>query len=84
MSDALSRELLAIAANLPEPTGIFSETEKQRFIARVGWRLVRDIDKARSELPLSRIPHVFSSVDSQIVVDILANEWQAALQKARC
>lgn len=83
MTDDLVKQLRSLAANLPEPSGVFSEDQKDDFILLHGFGLVRDIFKAKKELPIKRIPHLFSSVDSQVVVDVLANEWRDALLRRK-
>ena len=81
MNDDIIKQLKAIKSDLPKPTALFNESEKDLFIVKHGYSLVRDITKAKKELPLKRIPHIFSSIDSQIVVDILANDWKQALAR---
>ena len=56
------------------------DKEKRKLIETVGPRSCRNILKARRDYPLSRIPFLFSSIDPQLVVDVLSNELEEILE----
>jgi hypothetical protein len=80
--DDVTRALSNLQGNLPKARENLSETEKDELVARVGPRTARDIVRARKDYPLRRIPFLFSSVDTQAVVDLLANDVHAAIERA--
>ncbi len=82
MSDDLTKALESLRSGLPEPRILATEAEKDALVARVGARTARDIVKAKKDFPARRIPFLFSAVDSQAVVDLLANDVGAAIERA--
>lgn len=82
MSDDLTRALENLKSALPAPRTNLSEAEKDAVVARVGPRTASAITRARKEFPLARIPFLFSTIDTQSVVDILANDMTAAIARA--
>ena len=81
--DPVVDSLQNLKGQLPTPRLNLSETEKDALVAAVGGpRTAQSIVKARQELPLARIPFVFSSLNTQHVVDILANDMVAAIARA--
>ena len=78
----ITDRLLAIESSLPEPRTSLSLAEKIELIQRTGGpTTVRSILKATRDFPLARIPWLFSSIDSQYVVDVLNNDMEEALEK---
>jgi len=73
---AVEDQLRNLKAELPEPHLNLSDEHKQGIIAKVGLSTVKSILKAKKDFSVKRIPFLFSSVDTQIVVDILANDWK--------
>lgn len=82
MSDQLDEALRNIQADKLEARTEISEEEKQQLVERWGPKRVRDIVKAKGQIPASRIPFVFNNVDTQDLLDILANDMTAAIAKA--
>jgi hypothetical protein len=80
--DEVTRALANLQGNLPKARENLSETEKDELVARVGPRTARDIVRAKKDYPLRRIPFLFSTVDTQAVVDLLANDVRAAIERA--
>jgi hypothetical protein len=75
MADKITESLLNLSGSLPKPRTNLSKEEKLALIAKVGGpRTAMSIIKAKKDYPLSRIPFLFSSLDTQCVVDILAND----------
>ncbi len=81
MNDDLTRALEHIEADLPSPRMNLSEAEKDQLVMRVGPRTARDIVRAKANGPERRIPFLFSSVDTQAVVDLLANDVREAIER---
>lgn len=55
--------------------------ELEKLIIAVGPLTCRNILKAKKDYKLSRIPFLFSSVDPQLVVDVLFNDIEKLLEK---
>jgi hypothetical protein len=84
MTDDLESKLRAIKAQLPAARTQLSEDAKDELIRAVGGpRTAESIRKAMSKLPHERIPWLFSSLDSQLVVDIMGNDMEAAIARAK-
>lgn len=82
MDDPVSKALMELGGSLPSPRTNLSDVAKDELVAKVGPRTARDIVKASQDYPLRRIPFLFSTVDTQAVVDILANDMDAAIGRA--
>jgi hypothetical protein len=82
MSDDLTKALEQLSGEMPTPRLNLSETDKDELVARVGPRTARDIVRAKKDFPLRRIPFLFSKIDTQVVVDLLANDVEAAIKRA--
>ena len=82
MSDDLTKALETLSGGQPQPRLNLSEPEKDELVAKVGPRTARDIVRAKKDFPLRRIPFLFSKVDTQAVVDLLANDVEAAVKRA--
>ncbi len=82
MSDSINKAITDLKGQLPSPRSELSEAEKDELIARIGPRAARDVIKAKKDFPLARIPFLFSSLDTQAVVDLLAHDFSAALKRA--
>ena len=80
--DDLTNRLRNLKAELPAGRATLTEAEKDELVKRVGPRTARDIVKAGKELPKQRVPFLFSSVDTQAVMDLLANDMKAAIARA--
>ena len=80
MSDELTKALLNIAGGLPTPRLNLSRAEKLELIQKLGGpRTVKSIIKTKKDVPAARIPFLFSSLDTQSVVDVLANDMSDVL-----
>ena len=83
MSDSLTQVLESLTGELPQPRLNISDQEKDALIAKIGIRTVKSIVQAKKELPLRRIPFLFSTIDTQAVVDLLANDMTAAINRVK-
>ncbi|MCX6127724.1 MAG: hypothetical protein NTX25_01510 [Proteobacteria bacterium] len=82
MTDDIEKSLRSMTSNLPNARPNLSEKDKDQLIAALGILTVENIRKALATLPHSRIPFLFSSLNSQDVVDIMANDLDAAIARA--
>jgi hypothetical protein len=83
MTDDMERKLRGLKSNLTPAREHLSEAEKDQLIMAIGGpRTVESIRKAMTNFPHERIPWLFSSLDSQLVIDIMANDMDAALARA--
>lgn len=82
MTDKIKDALLNLAGNMPKPRLNLTESQKDELISNVGPKTARSIVLAKKDCPLARIPFLFSSIDTQAVLDILANDVDAAIQRA--
>ncbi len=80
--DNVEASLRSLSGGAPMPRPRLTEAEKDALIARVGPRTARDIVRAKKDFPRARIPFLFSAVDTQDVVDLLAHDVDAALARA--
>lgn len=81
--DELLEKIRQIKSDLPAPRRGLSEKEKDELLMRIGGpRTCEAIVKAQKTLPLERIPFIFNQLDSQAVIDILANDMHDAIQRA--
>lgn len=82
--DPISDSLQSLSGSLPNPRLNLTEAEKDALIAAIGGpKTAQAIITAKKELPLSRIPFLFSSLNTQAVVDILYNDVSDAISRAR-
>lgn len=82
--DRLEDMIRDLKGQLPKPRTGLSESEKDELIQQVGGVLTAmNIIKAQAEFPQNRIPFLFNNLDSQAVVDLMANDMQAALERAK-
>jgi hypothetical protein len=80
--DDLTQALENLSGGSPSPRLNLSEQDKAELVERLGPRLARDIVKAKKDYPLKRIPFLFSTVNTQDVVDVLNNDVDAAIAAA--
>lgn len=84
MTDELEERLRGLKAEVPTARENLSEAEKDQLVAAVGGpRTAGSIRKAMQNFPHERIPWLFSSLDSQLVVDIMANDMEGAISRAK-
>jgi hypothetical protein len=84
MTDDLEARLRSLKALLPTARLQLSEDEKDQLIRAIGGpRTTESIRKAMSKFPHERIPWLFSSLDSQLVIDVMANDMEAAIVRAK-
>ena len=84
MSKDLEQRLRDLKANLPAARLQLSETAKDQLVTAVGGpRTAESIRKAMKNFPHERIPWLFNSLDSQLVIDIMANDMDAAIARAK-
>jgi hypothetical protein len=81
MDDDLTRSLLSLAGDFPKPRLNLSNAEKAKLVERLGPRTTRSILKAKKDFSLSRIPFLFSTLDTQDVVDVLNNDMSEVLKE---
>ena len=80
--DRLTDSRSNLAGGVPAARTDLREADKDAIVAKLGIGALKDILKAQKELPLRRIPFLFSSLDTQAVVDVLANDMTGALKRA--
>ena len=81
LSDKLTDALRDLKAALPREQKL-SEREKDQLIADLGYGTVQNILKAKSTLPIARIPFLFNTIDTQKLVNVLGNDLTQALRRA--
>lgn len=74
--------LTNLTGNIPVARKDLSETEIDALIQEIGPRTAKSILSMRGKTQESRIPFLFSSVDTQAIVDLLANDCGAAIERA--
>jgi hypothetical protein len=80
MADKITDALMHLSGDLPEPRLNLGREEKLALIAKVGGpRTAKSIIQSKRDYPLKRIPFLFSSIDTQCVVDLLANDFSDVL-----
>ena len=72
-----------LQGQLPEPKASLSEDEKDQIVLTVGPKTIASILSAKKQLPLKRIPFLFSSLDTQTVINILAHDFADALHRVK-
>lgn len=82
MTDQVTKALEQLIGDIPSPRTNLSEEEKDRLVAKLGPRTTKNIVNAKKDYPLRRIPFLFSSLDTQDVIDVLANECDGAIKRA--
>jgi hypothetical protein len=80
--DELEEALLNIKSDVPKPQMNLPDSNLDELIQKLGPKTIKQILKAKKELPVARIPFLFSSLDSQAVIDVLNNNMDAALKRA--
>lgn len=84
MSDKLVESIENLSGSLPTARLGLSLEQKIELIQKLGGpRTVGSILKCKKDYPLKRIPFMFSKLDTQAIVDVLANEMEEALQAYR-
>src|SRR5690348_17063939 len=84
MTDDMEQKLRELRSNLPTARQNLSESDKHQLIQSIGGsRTVESIRKAMRNFPHDRIPWLFSSLDSQLVVDVMANDMESALARVK-
>ena len=74
--------LQSLAGDLPKPRAGLSELEKDTLIQNIGPRTAKSILSMRGKTADTRIPFLFSSIDTQAIVDLLANDCLSAIERA--
>jgi uncharacterized protein (DUF2336 family) len=77
--DEISQALQDLEGDLPKPRMGLSDDDLVKIVRQLGVRTVRNIVAAKKDYPISRIPFIFSSLDTQLVVDILAHDMSLAI-----
>lgn len=66
--------------SLPQPRVRLTEKEKVTLIRDIGGiHTVNSILRAAEKMPRERVPFLFTSIDTQLVVDVLYNDMREAL-----
>lgn len=82
MDDHITNALANLDGELPTCQSL-SEDEKDQLIKFLGYRTTLNIIKAKKDYSTKRIPFLFSSLDTQKVINVLGNDLQAALERAK-
>ncbi|MFW7380566.1 MAG: hypothetical protein ACOH5I_17270 [Oligoflexus sp.] len=81
--NSIDQMLYQLSGSVPQARTQLSEADKDQLIATVGGVLTaQNIIKAKNDYTKERIPFLFSTLDTQAVVDILANDMEAAVDRA--
>lgn len=85
MSDEIEKNLRSLQGVPLVPRPVETQADMQKLIEAVGGPLTAlNIRKARKTYAVERIPFLFSSIDPQLVVDVMACELdEVALEMAR-
>lgn len=81
MDDDITNALMNLDGKPPEAQNL-TESEKDLLIQSLGPKTTLNIIKAKKDFPLSRIPFLFSSLDTQKVVNVLHNDLSEAIKRA--
>ncbi len=73
--------LIHLKGEMPIARLNLSEAEKDLLIQKIGPRTARNILAMRGKTQEARIPFLFSSIDTQAVVDLLANDCSDAIAR---
>lgn len=78
----LTEALIKLRGEMPKPRTGLSEDEKDALVQSIGPRTANSILSMRGQVPEARIPFLYSTIDTQSVVDLLANDCKAAIERA--
>ncbi len=81
--EKISELLENLKGELPVPRLNLSEDQKDQLILQLGLKTVQNLLKAKKQLPMARIPFLFSSLDTQALLDVLNNDMAAAVVRAK-
>ena len=82
MTDDLQNAIRGIKADQLTPRENLTEEQKRILVERWGPRRVADILKAKGQIPIGRLPFIYNNVDTQDLLDILANDMTTAIASA--
>lgn len=83
MSDDLEARLRSLKQDPLIPRKNLSDKEKADLIQAIGGpKTARSIRKAMKDLSHDRIPFLFSSLDPQLVIDVMNNDLDQAIEEA--
>ena len=78
----IDNALLKLSGGLPSPNIYESEDDRIKLVlASGGPRTARNIRKMLKTTKASRIPHLFSTIDTQVVIDILHNDLDKTIDR---
>ena len=78
LTDALQN----MSGEMPKAREGLSEQDKDQLIKKIGPRTAKSILSMRGKTADTRIPFLFSSIDTQAIVDLLANDCNGAIERA--
>jgi hypothetical protein len=80
MDDEISKSLQALKSTPIKARLCQNDAEKEELIVKIGGpRTARSIRQALKSFSRDRIPFLFSSLDPQLVVDVLENDLDSIL-----
>ena len=80
MSDDMEMSLRALKGDPLTPRIVTTDAEKEALILAIGGpRTAASIRQALKTYPKERIPFLFSSLEAQLVIDILENDVDALI-----
>ena len=79
--EKITHAIESLQGNLPVARHL-SESEKDALIVALGPLTAQSILKTKKTHSLARIPFLFSSIDTQLVVDLLANDVTESIETA--
>jgi hypothetical protein len=80
--DHITDALTKLEGDKLTPRLLASRDDRIQLILSCGGpRTARSIRKSKSQLPETRIPHLFSAIDTQTVIDILHNDLDELIEE---
>lgn len=84
LTDDIEKNLRALKESMPKARLHASIEERIALIHAIGGpRTAESIRKAMKTSPPERLPFLFSSLDSQLVLDVMANDLDELIQKLK-
>ena len=83
MKDTVTRSLQDLKGTIPNASDSLTEAQKDAIVIKIGGpKTVKQLISAKKELPIARIPFLFSTLDTQCVVEVLAHDFTQAILRA--
>lgn len=83
ISDSIQKSIEDLRGDVPEPRKDLCHTDLVAIVKQLGVRTVTHIVAAKKDYPLKRIPFIFNSLDTQLVVDVLFHDMSKAVEAVK-